>query len=235
MRPVVKKVFLDETGNPIKKYFSHWGKAKPDLVQDLGSYCSYCEVPSPAKAGIDVEHVQDKDAPKYAHLIYDWDNFLLGCKNCNPVKGTKDVVFADFHLPHLNNTMLSLRILEGGLIQVNPDLNGEARHRATNLVELVGLDRRPGHPRYSSKDDRWQNRKSAWELAIRYLKDYQANSVNLQILVDLAKGYGFFSVWMTVFQEHPIVKEAFVSTFPGTAFSCFDAAFNPINRNGAEI
>lgn len=235
MRPVVKKVFLDAAGNPIKKNFKHWGEAKPALVLNLGSYCSYCEVPSPARAGIDVEHVQYKDDPKYAALIYDWGNFLLGCKNCNPVKRTKDVVFADYHLPHLNNTMLSLRILEGGLVQVNPDLNGEALRRASNLLELVGLDRRPGHRCYSRKDDRWQNRMSAWNLAIRYLEKYREAAADMETLVDLALQNGFFTVWMTVFQGCPEVKRAFIRAFPGTAASCFDENGAPLNRNGTEI
>lgn len=40
---------------------------------------------------------------------------------------------------------------------------------------------------------------------------------------ELAPATGFFSVWMTVFSQHPEMRRGFINAFPGTAPDCFDA------------
>jgi hypothetical protein len=57
-----------------------------ELKDILGSYCSYCELPERSSA-LAVEHVVPK-AP-YPIKFVDWNNFLLGCPNCNSVKLSK--------------------------------------------------------------------------------------------------------------------------------------------------
>lgn len=233
MRPVEKQAWpLDDMGN--RKVYSPYGTAKNDLIGNIGGYCSFCERRGYASA-LDVEHVQPKDLPQYTSLIEDWNNFLLGCKNCNPIKGTKDVRLEEVVLPHLNNTFLAFEILEGGAIAVNPSLPGPTQQKVNALIDLVGLDREPGHPRYSHKDKRWEERFKAYNLAMRYLDKYETGAADTETIVDLASQNGFWSVWMTVFAGQQAVRRALINGFPGTCNTCFDTQCIPLNRNGAEI
>ena len=53
MRPVEKPHPTDAAGN--LKTFAKYGDANPDLLRQLGEYCSYCEME--LKDGHEVEHV----------------------------------------------------------------------------------------------------------------------------------------------------------------------------------
>ncbi len=234
MRPVEKKIWI-EKNLEIDKQYSPYGNAKDDLIDNLGKYCSFCEVPVPPKSSLEVEHVQPKSLPKYFHLEKSWSNFLLGCKNCNSVKSKQDVVFSELHLPHKNNTALSFQIKEGGLIEISDTINVLEKQKALNTLNLVGIDRRPKHPQYSKKDDRWQNRYEAWNLAKIYLEKYKNKLVNIDTIIDLAIIKGFFSVWMTVFENDPAIRQALINNFKGTAKTCFDMNTSPVNRNGTTI
>jgi hypothetical protein len=235
MRPVEKKIWTDTNNIKIDKQYSPYGNAKDDLIDNLGKYCSFCEVPVPSKSSLEVEHVQPKSLLKYFHLEKSWSNFLLGCKNCNSVKGLQDVVFSELHLPHKNNSALSFQIKEGGLIEISDTIDVLEKQKAQNTLNLVGIDRRPKHSLYSKKDDRWQNRYEAWNLAQKYLKKYQSNLVDIDIIIDLAIHKGFFSVWMTVFENDLDIRQALIDNFKGTAKTCFDSKISPINRNGLTI
>jgi len=61
-------------------------EAFDDLTSILGRYCSFCEL-SERSSALAVEHVVPK-AP-YPTKFVDWNNFLLGCPNCNSVKASK--------------------------------------------------------------------------------------------------------------------------------------------------
>ena len=50
-----------------------------------------------------------------------------------------------------------------------------------------------------------------------------------------ARAYGFFSVWMTVFEDHPEVKRDLILVFTGTTPTCFDPDGKPLNRLGGAI
>jgi hypothetical protein len=230
MRPITKTTFLDANGLAFDKDYDPYGDAKDDLILNLGKYCSFCEVAVPPRSSLEVEHVKNKNG--YPQFKFKWSNFLLGCKNCNTIKGTKDFQFNKIHLPHLNNTFLSFKILDGGLITVNPTLSATEKAKAKLFSELIGIERRPGFPQHSSKDDRWQNRLQVWNLAMRYLPKYQNNQIDLDTLCDLALTHGFFSVWMTVFVNHTDVKKELITIFVGTAKDCFDNQANPKPRNG---
>jgi hypothetical protein len=234
MKPVSKRNFFDENGLPIRKTFQVYQDAKDLLIEDLGKYCSYCEIACPPRAGLSVEHILAKQLIQFSHLINDWNNFLLSCTNCNSVKGVKVVDLAQIHLPHLNNTFLCFRILEGGLLKLNPHLPLSEIGKAQNLMSLLGLERRPGVDNYSANDDRWSNRMEVWNLAHKYLEKYISNNIQIEIICELAKAKGFFSVWMTIFDAFPAVKSELITVFKAER-SCFDNSFIPINRNGLLI
>lgn len=230
MRPVQKLPHpLDANGNP--KSYSPYGKAKPDLVANLGDYCSYCEVFTTFVA-IEVEHILPKSA--FVALQEEWNNFLLSCKTCNTIKSDTIFDLSDIHLPHQNNTAISLQYQEGGTISVPPALSNLQQEKVKKLINLVGLDRVPGHPLLTAADKRWHYRRQAWELAMRYLAKFEAGQADEDTVCDLASQRGFWSVWMSVFAVHSSVRQKMIEKFVGTAATCFDATTTPIFRNGLE-
>lgn len=211
MRPVDKTTF-----NSNRVEYNNYGDAKPDLIAAIGEYCSFCERRGFTSA-LDVEHIEHKD--KHPDKEKLWDNFLLGCKNCNSIKGTSDIDFSSIILPHLDDTYSPFQYLESGLIKIKDSI--EEPRKAKALVALVGLDRRPGHPKYSPKDTRWQERKPAWELSKKYRNKYVHNSCDIETITDLALNNGFWSIWMLSFEEFPEVQNELILSFKGTRRSCF--------------
>lgn len=229
MRPVEKSAW-PQVGAANKSYNPHT-IAKPDLEDNIGTYCSYCEVYS---SDLEVEHVISQHQDNT--LTHNWNNFLLACGRCNGKnnKSNQAVDLAGMHFPHRNNTMISFEYLEGGLVQVNPLLTGNSKAHAEATLKLVGLDKRPGHPKYSLNDRRWTDRRVAWELAKKYLVDFESgNGLTAEHIVAFATQRGFFSVWFSVFKNHDNIKELLVNAFQGTANNCFDAAnhYSLSNRN----
>lgn len=205
MRPV------DKTNPTGKITYDPYGNAKPDLINCIGSYCSYCERPG-CSAALDVEHVEPKNSnPDKRYL---WSNFLLACKNCNSIKGTSIIDFSKIVLPHIDNTVLAITYLESGFIKLNP--NFEEPEKGEELIKLIGLDRRPGSPNYSHKDSRWEDRKKAWKLSIKYLSKFQEGIADVETIIDLAKHCGFFSIWFHIFKDYTEVQQALIDIFPGT-------------------
>ena len=213
MRPVDKTRY---TAN--QAVYNPYGNAKPVLIEAIGKYCSYCEREGFSSA-LDVEHIEDKDAHPDKEFL--WDNFLLACKNCNSIKGTTEIDFPNINLPHIQDTFSPFEYLESGYIKIKDDLKEPVRNRVTALVNLVGLDRRPGHLRYSSKDDRWQERKQAWELSKKYKQKYIAGNCDIETIVDLSISNGFWSIWMHAFEGFPEVQRALVDNFRGTRLNFF--------------
>jgi len=230
MRPIEKgNCPLDNKGKNI--IFSSYGNAKPYLIDRIDSYCSFCERQSHS-AALEVEHILPKSLLQYTHLEKDWNNFLLACKNCNTIKSNN--VFNEIYFPDKNNTFLAFQILEGGLVKVNTNLNDNQRNKATNLMNLVGLDRRPGHVKFSIKDDRWLERKKIWELAQKYKQKKLNGSMDDETIIDFAKISGFWSVWFTVFADDTSIKNLLIQEFKGTAINGFQNTI-PVNRNLNEL
>jgi uncharacterized protein (TIGR02646 family) len=187
------------------------------LETNLGPYCSYCERPVDDEF-LDVEHVQPKSWPEFAALEFSWDNFLLSCKRCNGADN-KSNQYVDLHavlLPHLHNTLWALKYGEGGLIQINERLIQTDQVKARALLNLVGIDKRPGHTSYKPKDKRWLRRRAVWELANKYHQKYIFKEVDVEVLMDLAISRGFWSVWFYVFIDCFDVRLALLQAFPGT-------------------
>ena len=114
---------------------------------------------------------------------------------------------------------------------MNPNLTGKSLANAEALRKLVGLDKGPKDAR--PKDKRWLIRTQKWDLAIRYLCKFEDGSADVETIIDLVKGHGCWSIWFTIFKEHPEVRKELIEQFPGTAKECFDSANNyePIPRN----
>lgn len=212
----------------IQADYRPYGKARKVLVANLGPYCSYCENYFSQSGNLQTEHIQPKS--KYPELETRWDNFLLACPTCNGKgnKGEKDVILDEVHLPHRNNTFLSLIYKEAGVVEVNPAFSELSRRHAQNLVDLVGLDKPD-----SETDQRRDMRRKAWDAAQCYLNLYKTNKIVLENLINYIKTQDCWSIWFTVFEGYDKVREALIDKFPGTAKECFDANnhYEPIERN----
>lgn len=236
MRPVTKFEpgasirLMDGTEHIIKQQYKPYQSAKPALTANLGMYCSYCECYVQGIRDLEVEHVQYKSG--HPDGEFEWNNFLLSCSTCNQLdnKGTKDVVISNYHLPHLNNTFMSVEYMAGGVVRVNPRLSGLSREKAENLVSLVGLDKSPKMSRPT--DNRWLVRSQVWDLAQKQLQKYKDGRIDVDTVIDLAKGYGHWSIWFTVFEGCDEVLSELLK-FPGTAQECFDKSNHccPVPRN----
>lgn len=181
-------------------------------------------------------------SPKSVHtkLELTWNNFLLGCTNCNSVKGDTDTDDDETLWPDRDNTLLALTYSEGGFIGLDNRLNAEQQAHAKALIDLVGLDRHRarGRPRPASRDQRWQQRDELWAIAENCVSAFEALGQSADarsLIVSTAKGYGFLSVWLTVFGAYPAVKQALIEAFPGTAKNCFEDTGQAINRPGGAV
>lgn len=221
MRPINK-------GNS-PRVFEKYEHAKQPLTERIGIYCSYCERRIPTNLAI--EHIFPKNAALgYAHLECEWDNFLLACVNCNSAKGTTIINEQTYLLPDRDNTLPYYEYLENGTVESrgNPPINTYAE----NTLILVGLNK----VSYPDEDaliqqalERAGQRKSTYDLAARYRMKYDQNSIDIESIVDLAIGYGFFSIWMKAFEGLPAVRQALINTFIGTEVTCFDANTDPVS------
>ncbi|CDN31539.1 hypothetical transmembrane protein [Mucinivorans hirudinis] len=219
MRPV-KKWQPNDDSTPVKilEDYIPYQKAKEDLVKNIGDYCSYCE----RKLLLDTIHIEHiKCRELYLELETKWTNLLLSCPTCNGTKRTKEVKPEQTHLPDRDNTLLSFSYLEGGVIVVNSSLPETEQSKAKNLIELVGLDRRPGHPKHTSKDKRWEKRMEIWEYANRYIEN------DTQTIIDLATLSGCWSIWYNVFKDNAQVRKLLIEKFPGTNRDCFNESGEP--------
>jgi len=248
MRPIIKTLKLTAAGVPVE-YIPH-DEAKPDLCDEIGTFCSFCEKYN-SRSALHVEHVFAKKAKNvagqliYDHLKFRWDNFLLACVNCNGVKGSKDIAVLNPYMPHENNLLCFIETITGGLIQIKAGVAGNDLIRTQAFIDLVGLDRVPGHPKYSDKDDRWDNRLEVFDIATRQEAKYVRPNptTDIETIVDLARRTGYFSIWFNIFNSHNAVKNALlngfvnqnavlITPFPGTHVTSFDALNNyiPLRR-----
>lgn len=220
MRPV----FRDSSPQPTD--YTDYTTAFPDLVGRIGSYCSYCE--RRIATNLAVEHIQPKALPAYAHLIGRWDNFLLGCVNCNSTKGRKDVVLANVLLPDRDNTLIAYVYSSDGRVTVLPTLAEPIKAIASATLALVGLDRRASEILDDNGRliaiDRAAQRMEAWLIAQSSRDDLQLNQTDAfrRQIARTARESGFFSIWMTVFADDPVVRRMLIAEFRGTAIDCFD-------------
>lgn len=220
MRPVLRGE------SPRAVDFADYRDAFPELVARLGMFCSYCE--RRIATQLAVEHIQPKGLPAYARLEGCWNNFLLGCVNCNSTKADKDVVLADVALPDRDNTAAAYKYTMDGRVALSDRLTAAQQEIAARTLELTGLDKRASAVHDENGRlvaiDRVAQRMEIWLIAQDSKDDLQANpnDVFRRQIARTAVGHGFFSIWMTVFEDDPNVRKLLIDAFPGTAKDCFD-------------
>jgi hypothetical protein len=234
MRPVERgAVPLDTNGNA--KVFKDYVGARDDLIKRLGDYCSYCESPLLAPA---VEHIQPKIS--VATLATTWSNFLLACTFCNSIKGSHTINtnnLANYFWVDTDNTFIAFRYEKNLSPQIALHLNTTQQQIAQNTLGLTGLDREPLHPKLSDKDRRWIKRNEAWEKAERAKQHLSQQPTDLmrEQVKDTATSTGFWSVWMTVFQDDIDMRDRLIKAFTGTSRACFDVNTQPVQRVDGQL
>ena len=232
MRPVAKGP------PPQPDHYPHYRDALDDLAHRIGLYCSYCE--QPIQHAPEIEHVQPKSLkPK---LKRNWENLLLGCSSCNRTKGRKPVSLDQVAMPDMDNTFRGLMFHENGHVEISPDLTGAQTLLMREVVKLVRLDRHPDSKnkddRPTDRDKRVQLRRESWVAANRALarlKESGQDPLLADTIVEYASAKGFFSVWMTVFRNHPDVLKRFIKAFPGTDSECFDDKSHALPRPNGRL
>jgi uncharacterized protein (TIGR02646 family) len=236
MRPVERGNVPIDPKTGTKKSFKEYSHSKPELLDRIGKYCSYCE--KFLTQLIDVEHVLPKQ--HFPELETTWHNFLISCRVCNDIKGHTKIKRKDFYWADVDNTFRMFEYqLNSGDVKVNSSLTVTEQIKAKNTLDLVGLDRKPGHPKYKtgSADIRWQDRLTTLDVAQEVLKDLQSNNTPemRNQIVRNAQGRGFWSVWMTVFKDETDMLQRFIAEFPGTCRNCFDVEGKPMSRLGGNL
>lgn len=125
--------------SPLQTDFANYRDALPHLISRMGGFCSYCE--RRIATMLAVEHIQPKSLPAYQHLAGRWDNFLLGCVNCNSTKGKKDVKLDSVLLPDRDNTSAAFVYSADGKVAPAPGLPPGLRQMADHTLSLTGLDK----------------------------------------------------------------------------------------------
>ena len=198
---------LDAQNNP--KRFQPYNKAKADLLDRLGEYCSYCERPG----DLHVEHVVPKKHRQ--DLQEDWANMLLACSNCNGIKRSNNLSRQGYLWPDKDNTEAAFSYFPEGIVRVRENLPSRIRTKAEKLFNLVGLDRIPTKDP-SARDRRWAKRRAAWGKAVLIRQRFKEGVADVDSVIELAQARGFFSVWMTVFANEPQICRRLRQSFPGT-------------------
>jgi len=227
MRPI-------QRGNsPRTQDYVDYRDAFPDLVSRLGLYCSYCE--RRMKTNLAVEHIQPKGLPQYQVLEGRWDNFLLGCINCNSTKKDKDVVLTHVLLPDRDDTAAAYDYTDDGKVAPSQSLSPGLRRMAADTLALCGLDKEPSqltdeNGRFVAID-RFRQRREVWGIALESKNDLRQNPTDpmRRQIVRTALAEGLFSIWMQVFDDDPRMRQMLIDGFPGTARDCFDPNTRPVS------
>ncbi len=211
MRSVVKGAPpLDSHLEPV--VFSHYQHAVSYLKDRLGRYCSYCERTVPV--GLAVEHKLPKE--HYPLLEVSWDNLLLACANCNSSKGQTKVLQDSVVWPDEHDTFSLISYLPGGGLAPTVGIGTDMQTRVISTLRLLGLSREPGE--VTPTDHRHFDRLEVWALARQSRKDLINRDIPelRRLIVETAKAKGGYSIWQSVFNDDPSMRQALVQGFPGT-------------------
>lgn len=250
MRPVRRRA------SPQSSDYSDYRDAKVNLVSRISSgtingehavaYCSYCE--RVVTTNLAVEHIEPKggDFGK-PELKGRWENFLLSCVNCNSTKKDKPVDLSKLFFPDRDNTFAAFSYQADGKILPSSSLTSDQQLIAQNTLELTGLEKKIAVSLDENGKqiafERVSQRMHVWGCAELSLKRYLSSPTNTVLqdsIIDNMVLSGYFSVWMTVFKNHPEMKHRFIDAISGTRESgCFDpstsASISPHpNRDGLQ-
>lgn len=184
--------------------FSRYRDAKPLLIERIGEYCSYCERPG----DLHVEHVVPVSVDRGLEAA--WTNFLLGCVNCNSRKSNHNASRDGYLWPDRDDTFGAFVYRSGGRVSVNCKLSAEGHDKASALFDLLklGATKPP-------TDRRRHKRRQAWDQAVEVRRLVNGDR-SRRLAIEVAKGTGYYSVWMAVFHDDDDMRRRLAQAFPGT-------------------
>ncbi len=230
MKPVEK--------GPAPQRYSNYRDAKPQLIDRLGSHCSYCEAYGVPTA-LDVEHIYPKDP--HPSRENDWSNFLIACKSCNSKKnaylgtGRQRALRERFFWPHIDNTARAFQYSSDGSVVPASGLTAELRKLAESTIEMVGAMADPAKAKsydqlaiaYSAASHREEIWREVQTIRADYLKS--PGSARARVFATIAVRMGYFSIWMEVFSDRPEFRRELIAAFRADA-ACYDHATVPLAR-----
>lgn len=214
------------------RVFSDHKQAKPYLISFIGSYCSYCESYLRPQ-DLDVEHIYPQK--KHPALKKNWLNFLLACNTCNTYKkvfqGThrqKGILKSQLW-PHLDNTARAFKYESNGEVKVCNKLSTTQRDKAEKTMDMTGLIKSPAvtktYKELAIAYDGISNRAQIWDMARDELDEFEQHNKCPTKIVKFAGRLGYFSIWMSVFDQHPEVKQQLILKFKADT-RCYDVNLN---------
>ena len=237
MRPIDKGNIPLENGRP--KTVSNYRNWRRNLIDRIGYYCSYCNIP--LKDSPQVEHII---AQNLGGDITDWANLLLACGACNRSKSDRPCPPDTHFLPDVHNTHLAFGILEtknGGESAVFVNIRNELspdllRNKAQATIDLCNLDKDTTKVPGQVTDLRWKYRYETHciiQIWRRNWNDWgRTKQIRfIELLITAAKEAGFWSIWFDAFIDVREIRQALIESFPGTDISSFDEDFIPIPKN----
>ncbi|MCI5168719.1 MAG: hypothetical protein D3903_22140 [Candidatus Electrothrix sp. GM3_4] len=225
MRPV------DKGMSP--RVYTDYGKARHELAQRIGYYCSYCEMK--VRNCIEVEHILPENQ---GGERLQWSNFLLSCKYCNTIKNDHNNNLTDYLWPDRDNTDLAFTYSEEKAIEPNSNQPQNVQSLALKTIILIGLDRLPsGKNKPTEADTRWISRKEAWDLARKEYTDWlEAPIIQMARSIARASLNGHYSIWIEVFKDEPLVLNEIDDIYRVHGlYKKFDADGNRTVRTGATL
>jgi len=215
------------------KTYLRYQDARNDLIERIGRYCSYCEMP--VTNMIEVEHVvpQSQNGQKF-----DWDNFLLSCKYCNTNKKDKNSSRNEHLFPDQDDTSIAFQYNKYQIVP-KANLTPSLTELAQKTINLCGLNKYPNNSNniLSKSDTRWRSRNEVWniaELSIDNYKKYPHDSMLKQIILT-AIGNGHYSIWIEVFNQYPEFKQVLDKELKGTYSTKYDNEGRVIQRQGGKL
>lgn len=247
MRPIDKGA-CPETSPGVRKMVGRYADWRKDLIDRIGSYCAYCNMP--LTQALQVDHVVPKvpvpGMPAGPQL--DWNNMILACGPCNRAKWNYPCDDTLYYLPESHNTHLPFRIvahsaqLDAAIVETAVGLSSVQLSKSKDTIGFFHLQ--VFDSREAIVDLRWRMRYTAMlsvASAKRAYTDRKGsptfNAVDAsQDIAIRARDVGFFSLWYEAFAAEPLVMEQLVNNtiIPGTAQNCFDSnsrTFAPVPRN----
>ena len=230
MKPVRK-------GAPPREYHAYEG-AKVDLIDRLGSQCSYCEAGKDPQ-DLDVEHIYQKDPHPERKLS--WENFLLSCSSCNSYKnehlgnGRRRGLETRYVWPHLDNTFRVFLYSSDGRVELRPHLRKHIKKAANSTIDMFGFMLSPRKARsYQKKGiayDGVSKRKEQWAQVTQFRAIYLGNPTNANAvaIANAAAKMGYFSIWMEVFHDRVEIRTQLIRAFKADP-DCFDGGTCPVRK-----
>lgn len=194
MRPVLRPSYNGTLYTNYKSYIT-------PLISTFGQNCSYCE----RIEKLDVEHVVPKSCPNGKELIVDWNNLLLGCPRCNrDFKRAKNTTRLGYLWPDTDDTFSCFEYKSDGRVLIKNNLAPKLRYQAEKTLDLLQLD--------DSKKEQAPlciYRLGQFRIAATFKTNYLDGYQTIPEIIEASKNA--WSVWMTVFQDQPLVVTALVN------------------------